>query len=123
MLSPECETNFRASPSYWAAIINSKGEPFQTPKSCVPCRKHARQQNISSMVTSMPADVPPDPVSMESPESTANWWSAAMVAGCTENADDYFLTENAENAADIGFCDDYFLANLYDDYDLTMSEV
>ena len=113
MLSPECETNFKASPSYWAAIINSKGEPFQTPKSCVPCRRHARQQNASSMVTSMPTDVPSGPVSMESPEYTANWWSAAMVAGCAENAD----------TADVGLYDDNYLANMYDDYDLSMSDV
>jgi hypothetical protein len=65
------------------------------------------------MVTSMPTDVPSDPVSMESPEYTANWWSAAMVAGCAENAD----------TADVGLYDDNYLANMYDDYDLSMSDV
>ena len=55
-VSPECETAFKASPSFWASFTNAKGELFQTPKSCLPCRKHARS-NTSSMVTSMLTDI------------------------------------------------------------------
>ena len=28
-VAPDCATNFKASPSYWSAITNNKGEPFK----------------------------------------------------------------------------------------------
>ena len=102
-LSPECETHFKASPSYWSSIKNNQGEPFQTPKSCLPCRKHARLNN-SSMITCMPTDISPAP-----DESAADWYSAAMAVGCAENAD---TTDDA---------DDDYLVDFYADYDLNMS--
>ena len=60
-VAPDCETNFKASPSYWSEIKNDKGEQFEVPKSCAACRKFARS-NQSSMVTSIPDD------------TTVIWW-------------------------------------------------
>ena len=48
---PGCETTFKASPSFWNAIKNDKGESFPVPKSCATCRRYAKV-NASSMVTS-----------------------------------------------------------------------
>ena len=58
------------------------------------------------MVTSMPTDISP-----VFDESTAEWCSAAMHIGCAENVD---TTDDA---------DDDSLANMYADYDLSMSDV
>ena len=52
-IAPNCETNFKASPSFWNAIKNDKGESFEIPKSCTTCRRFAKV-NSSSMVTSFP---------------------------------------------------------------------
>ena len=40
-IAPNCETNFKASPSFWNAIKNDKGESFEVPKSCTTCRRFA----------------------------------------------------------------------------------
>ena len=44
-------------------------------------------------------------------ESTADWWPVVMTVGCAENVD---TTDDA---------DDDYLANMYADYDLSMSNV
>ena len=58
------------------------------------------------MVTSMTTNI-----SLVFDVSTTDWWSAAMTVGCAENAD---ATDDA---------DDDYLANMYANYDLSMSDV
>ena len=41
-VAPDCETNFKASPSFWNAIKNKEGESFEVPKSCTTCRRFAK---------------------------------------------------------------------------------
>ena len=109
-MAPDCATNFKASPSYWSAIKNAEGEPFAIPKSCSACRKFARLNTSSSMVTSIPE--------IETAEFTDNWWvpnldenNISLVAA----AEELGLDDDGQHEND-GAADDYF------GYDLSMSD-
>jgi hypothetical protein len=41
--SPACTQTFMYSPSYWATLKSADGKPFDTPKSCKPCRTLKKQ--------------------------------------------------------------------------------
>ena len=105
-VSPGCTPVFKVGPSFWASIKNDKGEPFQPPKSCLSCRKHART-NSSSMVTSMLTDMTPEPDGHTPAATTSDNYHSAMITECAQ--------------ADYRDDDDY-MAQFYDSYDLSMSD-
>jgi hypothetical protein len=106
-VSPGCTPVFKVSPSFWASIKNDKGEPFQPPKSCLSCRKHARA-NSSSMVTSMLTDMTPEPDGHTPVAPTSDNYHSAMITDCAQA--DYHA-------------DDDYMAQFYEGYDMSMSDM
>ena len=113
-IAPNCETNFKASPSFWNAIKNDKGESFEIPKSCTTCRRFAKV-NSSSMVTSFPE--------ADAADLNADWWIP------TPDADDSSLVVAAievgicDSAADFDYgADDDYINDLFEGHDMSMSD-